>query len=140
MISSDNKCVMIINADLPTGVIANTSAILGVSLGKQVPELVGENTLDADRNEHIGIITIPIALLKGDCNMMKILRKRLYNTEFSDLVVVDFSEIAQKCNVYEEYEAKVAELSEEFFTYLGIGIYGDKKKINKLTGSMPLLR
>ena len=33
-----------------------------------------------------------------------------------------------------------AETNEENYTYYGICIYGNKKKVNKLTGSMPLLR
>ena len=30
------KCVMVIDSDLPAGIIANTSAILGVTLGMWV--------------------------------------------------------------------------------------------------------
>jgi len=58
------KCVMIIDSELPVGVIANTSAILGVTLGKHFPEQVGENVADATGKMHLGIITIPIAILK----------------------------------------------------------------------------
>ena len=55
---------MIIDSELPVGVIANTSAILGVTLGKHFPEQVGENVADATGKMHLGIITIPIAILK----------------------------------------------------------------------------
>lgn len=57
---------MVIDSELPIGIIANTSAILGITLGKHIPE-----------QEH---------------------------------------------------------------NYFGIAIYGNKKKVNKLTGFMPLLR
>ena len=41
----ENKVVLVIDENLPTGVIANTAAVLGVSLGKLKPELVGDNLL-----------------------------------------------------------------------------------------------
>ncbi|MDD4843264.1 MAG: DUF2000 domain-containing protein [Anaerotignum sp.] len=136
----DMKCVMIIDSQLPIGVIANTSAILGATLGKLMPEQVGENVKDATDKTHLGIITIPIAMLKGSKEGLKELRKRLYAEEFNDLVVIDFSDVAQGCNVYGEYIAKAASVPENDYTYLGIAIYGEKKKVNKLAGSMPLLR
>ena len=140
MSDSLKKCVMIIDAELPLGVIANTSAILGVTLGKQVPEQVGPDVLDASPKALLGIISIPVSMLKGDQNSLKSLRERLYNEEFSELIAVDFSDVAQSCNVYNEYIAKAASVQEEKHNYLGIAIYGDKKKVNKLTGFLPLLR
>lgn len=136
----DMKCVMIIDSQLPIGIVANTSAILGVTLGEQVPHLVGENAADALHETHLGIVTIPITMLKGSKAGLRELRQRLYASEFSDLVVVDFTEAAQTSQVYSDYVRKLEALSTQEHTYLGIGIYGEKKKINKLTGAMPLLR
>jgi hypothetical protein len=137
---NNKKCVMIIDSQLPIGVIANTSAILGATLGKHFPEQVGDDVTDATGKTHLGIITIPVAMLKGSKDGLKELRERLYGPEFSDLVVIDFSDVAQGCQVYSEYVAKAASVPEEDHTYLGIAIYGDKKKVNSLTGSLPLLR
>ncbi len=134
------KCVMIIDSELPTGVIANTSAILGITLGKRLPEQVGEDVTDASEKKHLGIITVPVPILKGNREILKKLRETLYRTEFSDLTVVDFSDVAQCCVTYDEYISKASEVPEEDHAYLGVAIYGDKKKVNKLTGSMPLLR
>ena len=140
MNNSNVKCVMGIDSELPIGIIANASAILGITLGKQIPEQVGNDVLDATGKTHLGIITIPVAMLKGDKNILRDLRERLYTSEFSDLVVVDFSDVAQSCNVYNEYISKAASVPEQGHTYLGIAIYGSKKKVNKLTGFMPLLK
>lgn len=140
MNDSNMKCVMVIDSELPTGLIANTAAILGITLGKHIPEQVGDNVVDASDKTHLGIITIPVAILNGDKSILKDLRARLYSQEFDDLVVADFSDVAQGCNVYGEYIAKAAAVQERDHTYLGIAIYGSKKKVNKLTGFMPLLR
>ena len=140
MNQSDKKCVMVIDANLPLGVIANTSAILGVSIGKQAPQAVGRDVLDASGKTHPGIITVPITVLKGDEALLKNLRAKLYEPEYAEMQVVDFSNVAQSCNVYEEYVASAAETPEREHTYYGVATYGDKKKVNRLTGYLPLLR
>lgn len=96
--------------------------------------------MDATGKTHLGIITVPVAMLKGDKSILRNLRERLYTPEFSDLAVVDFSDVAQSCNVYSEYVSKAASVPEQEHVYLGIAIYGSKKKVNKLTGFMPLLK
>lgn len=140
MIDSNMKCVMVIDSELPTGIMANTASILGITLGKQFPELVGEDVVDGSSQVHLGITTIPVSMLRGDNVILKGLRKRLYDSEFNDLLVVDFSDVAQSCNIYSEYVSKAAVTEEENHNYFGVAIYGNKKKVNKLTGSMPLLR
>ncbi|MDE7199053.1 MAG: DUF2000 domain-containing protein, partial [Lachnospiraceae bacterium] len=65
---------------------------------------------------------------------------KLYEPEFSDLTVVDFSDLAQGCKTYEEFTQKMGDISEEELKYFGVAICGAKKKVNKLTGSMALLR
>lgn len=139
---SDNnmKCVMIIDSELPMGIIANTAAILGITLGKEVPQQVGPNVQDASGQNHLGIITIPVSMLRGEKEGLKELRNRLYDDEFSDLTTVDFSDVAQSCNIYHEYIEKAADTLQNNHQYFGIAIYGAKKKVNKLTGFMPLLR
>ena len=37
----NEKCVMVIDESLPLGIIANTAAIMGITLGKQMAEVVG---------------------------------------------------------------------------------------------------
>ena len=136
----NEKCVMIIDENLPPGIIANTAAIMGITLGKQMPEVVGTDVYDKTGNRHLGIIEFPVPILKGNRESIQAIRKKLYEPEFSDLTVVDFSDLAQGCKTYEEFTEKMKEISEVELNYLGIAIYGAKKKVNKLTGSMALLR
>ncbi|AKN30979.1 hypothetical protein Ccar_09020 [Clostridium carboxidivorans P7] len=140
MKEKDTKCVIVINENLPLGIIANTASILSITLGKYVPELVGEDVVDASGKTHLGITTIPVPILKGNKEILRDLREKLYTTDFQDMVVVDFSDVAQSCNVYSQYIEKASGTLEEEHTYFGLTICGNKKKVNKLTGSMPLLR
>lgn len=134
------KCVIIINETLPTGIIANTAAIMGITLGKMIPEIVGNDVKDKSENNHLGITTIPIPILKASYETIKEIRLKLYQPEFEDLKVIDFSDLAQECKTYDEFIEKMAKTNETDLQYLGITIYGADKKVNKLTGSMPLLR
>ncbi len=140
MDAQKEKCVMIIDENLPLGVIANTAAIMGITLGKKMPEAVGADVYDRTGNEHLGIIEFPVPILKGNAESIKAIREKLYAPDFLDLTVVDFSDLAQGCKTYDEFMEKMQEVSEMDLHYLGIAICGAKKKINKLTGSMALLR
>lgn len=136
----NEKCVMIIDEQLPLGIIANTAAILGITLGKEMPEIVGRDVTDETGCTHLGIIEFPVPILRGDKKSIKEIRKKLYEPEFSDLTVVDFSNLAQSCKTYSEFTEKMALVPESYLSYFGIAVCGPKKKVNKLTGSIPLLR
>lgn len=136
----DEKCVMVIDEQLPLGIIANTAAIMGITLGKRMPEVVGADVTDKTGKEHLGIIEFPVPILKGNNESIKAIREKLYEPDFSDLTVVDFTDLAQGCITYNEFTEKMSEVSEIDLRYFGIAICGSKKKVNKLTGSMPLLR
>ncbi len=102
--------------------------------------VVGNDVLDLEGNAHMGIIQFPVPILKGNTKILKKLRTRLFEPQFSELTVVDFSDLAQGCKTYNEFIGKIANTSESRLNYIGIAVCGNKKQINKLTGSMPLLR
>ena len=140
MDQKNEKCVMILDENLPLGLIANTAAIMGITLGKKLPEVVGTDVADRSGNVHLGIIEFPVPVLKASCDTIKAVRERLYRPEYQELTAVDFSDLAQGCRTYDEFIQKMGQTSEETLEYLGVAICGPKKKVNQLTGSMPLLR
>lgn len=131
---------MIIDEKLPIGIIANTAAILGITLGMKMPDVVGTDVADREGNTHIGIIQFPVPVLKGTSEIMRQLRSKLFSEEYADLTVVDFTDLAQSCKTYDEFIRKMSECSENDLSYIGIAVCGNKKKINKLTGNFPLLK
>ena len=134
------KCVLILDESLPLGLLANTAVILGITLGEKRPWLVGADVSDPDGNTHCGIIKFPVPVLKGSANIIRALRQKLYDPEYLGLTVVDFSTLAQGCKTYEEFTEKMRVTPESELVYSGIALCGESKKVNKLTGSMPLLR
>ena len=134
------KCVIVADGALPPGLIANTAAILGITLGKNLPEAVGPDVTDGSGVLHPGIIAFPVPILRGDRESLRALRERLRTPPFSALFAADFSELAQGCRTYGEFQEKIAAAPEDGLQYLGVAVCGDKKLVNKLTGNLPLLR
>lgn len=137
---NNNKCVMVLDEALPLGLLTNTAGILGFTMGKMMPEMVGPTVTDRSNKDHLGVIEVPIPILKANKEQVKTIREQLYQPEFAEVVVVDFSDVAQSCKNYDEYISKMADIDENQLNYMGIGLFGPKKAVNKLTGSMPLLR
>jgi hypothetical protein len=135
-----NKCVMIIDNSLPIGLIANTAAVLSLTLGKKIDGIIGSDVSDSSGQIHVGITNIPIPILKASSECIRELRMRIIQEEFSDILVVDFSNAAQMTKNYNDYTEKIAQFGTKELQYLGIALYGDKKKITKLTGNLPLLK
>ena len=78
MESTTSKCVMVLDENLPLGLLANTAAILGITLGKHMPEAVGADVLDGSGKPHLGIITFPVPILRGDAEQIRAIRETLY--------------------------------------------------------------
>lgn len=140
MNEKNEKCVMVIEEDLPVGLAANTTAILGISLGKVQPHIVGMDVQDQNGLVHPGIIEFPIPILRSHDEGIRKIRQRLNEPNFQDVTIIDFSDLAQSCKTYDEYIDKMAVTSEDDLHYFGIVLCGPAKKINKLTGSLPLYR
>ena len=57
---------------------------------------------------HMGIIQFPVPILKGNTEILNKLRTKLFEPQFSELTVVDFSDLAQGCKTYNEFTRKMA--------------------------------
>lgn len=132
------KCVMVLDEELPTGLAVNTAGVLAITLGRDAEDMLGPEVLDASNRRHAGITKFPIPILKADEETVRDIRLRAEETK--DLLVVDFTDVAQAAKTYDEYTDNISTVPSERLGYLGVALYGDKKAINKLTGSLPLLR
>lgn len=143
------KCVMIVNENLPRGIIANTTAALGISIASLQDGMTGKKLVDRNGRIHESITNVPIPILALPVNDVKVLYDNLLELNDEDLKVIGFNDVAhvydnlkipQNSHHYEEYEARLLQTAKDNINYLGICIYGPKKKINRLTGSMKMLR
>ncbi len=111
---------------------------MGITLGGRISGSIGADVRDSAGNSHIGIIKFPVPVLKANREALKSLRFKLYDRQFSDLTAADFTDLAQSCKTYDEFIDKMSYSRE--LNYIGLAIFGDKRKVAKLTGSLPLMK
>jgi hypothetical protein len=132
------KYVLVIDAALPLGLIANTAAVLGVSVGRREPHLVGAEAEDGSGGRHGGLIQVTLPVLKADPARIAELRRAAL--QHPGLKVIDVSEAAQRNRTYPDYLAELKAMTDADIRYLGIALYGEAGAVKALTGSLPLLR
>lgn len=133
------KAVIIVDAELPPGVITNTAAILGMSLGKKYPEIVGRNLINKDKEIHEGITIIGLPILSADKEKLKSIRDNAKQFE-NQIFEVNVLNLTRSTRSYEEYAEKLEQVANQDLEYQGILLYGEKKAINKLTGNLSLFK
>lgn len=138
MDGTKKKCVMVIDEELPVGLAVNAAGVLAVTLGRRVESIVGPDIVDGSGQTHAGLVNIPIPILKADAGAIKDIRLRAGEVE--SLLIAGFTDVAQTSKTYDEYMQRISRVPSDELEYLGIALYGDKKLVNKLTGSLPLLR
>lgn len=131
------KCVILLSPALPIGMAANTAAVLSVTLGRLRPDTVGTDVCDQEGGVHRGIITFPIPILAADEEQLRTLRRQ---AETAGLTAVDFTDLSQECRTYEEYIERMGHTPETALRYIGLALCGERKQVDHLTGSLPLLR
>ncbi len=132
------KCVVVVDGNLPVGLLANTATVLAITLGSRIGSIVGDDAVDGSGEVHPGLSWLPIPILKTDAEAIKRIRLEASGTE--DLLVVDFTDAAQTPRDYREYLENISRVPTEDLKYLGVALYGSKKPVNKLTGGLSLLR
>lgn len=132
------KCVLIIDPELPLGIIANTGAILGAALGKLHPEINGDDIVSQEGFLFPGIVNIPIPVLKSNAEKIAKIHSEASNTD--NISVIAFTDCAQTDKNYVEYTESIQKVQTQDIQFLGICLYGDKKKVNHFAGDLPLLR
>lgn len=135
---TEKKCVMVVGTGLPVGLAVNAAAVLAVTLGSKIESIVGPDIADVSGGSHVGLVDIPIPVLHADSEALADIRSRAVTME--GLLVVGFTDVARTSRTYGEYTEKMAASPPEELEYLGVALHGDKKLVNKLTGSLPLLK
>lgn len=130
------KCILIIDDSQKAGVLANIASVLSISLGNLSTDMVGHDVYDKQGGRHPGITQLPIPILGASRDKIKEIRQMLLSKEIPGMVVVDFTTIAQQSKTYDEYEKSIGNADDNDINYIGIGVYGEKKAINKATGNL----
>lgn len=131
---------MILNEKLPSGLAANTAAILGISLGENITGLSGDDVQDGSGILHPGIVTFPVPVLKAPGTVLQKIMEECRMNPQQDLSVFDFCAAAQSSRTYAQYQEKMKKLQTGELEYFGLVLFGESRKVTHLSGSLPLYR
>jgi hypothetical protein len=131
------RCVIVLDSDLPPGLAANAAAVLALTLGAREPGLVGPDLIDADDETHPGLIPLGLPVLRAPRGELVRLRT---DAGEAGLEVIDFPTFGQQTNDYEEVRRWVAQTPTAELEYLGVAVHGPRRAVGRLTGSLALFR
>jgi hypothetical protein len=131
------RCVIVLDEDLPPGLAANAAAVLALTLGAREPSFVGADLVDADAETHPGLIPIGLPVLRAPRGELGGLRARASE---AGLGVIAFPAVGQQTNDYDEVREAVARTPTDALEYLGVAVHGPRRAVGRLTGRLPLLR
>ncbi|SHN46255.1 DUF2000 domain-containing protein [Cryptosporangium aurantiacum] len=132
------KWVVVVDRDLPIGLIANAAACLSATIGQQRPDLLGPVTTDGSGLAHQPLPFIGCAILGADTATVH--RVRTKAAARPSLLVVDMPQAAQRATAYTEYQAAMAATPHEEMAYYAVGLVGPRNQIDKVVGGLTLLR
>lgn len=131
-----HKAAIVINPDMPAGLLANAVACIASGLFLNGNNFVGPEIAGKEVN-YIPITKIPILILKpGNIPLIDLLRQ----TQKLNLRYMAFTREAQSTTNYEEYTKRVSGKSLAEVTLVGLGVVGPVETVNSLTGNLPMLR
>ena len=130
------KSAIIINPEMPTGLLANAVACITSGLFLDGQEYVGPE-VEGDGIKYIQITKIPILVLKPGNNTLIDLCKKAQAT---GLKYMAFTYEAQSTTNYEEYTNRVKGRKLEEVNIIGLGIVGEEKQVNSIAGNLPMLK
>ncbi len=131
------KAVIVLEPNQPLGLLVNTASILAITLGDLVENIRGEDIIDKDGVKHLGVIKAPLPILQTNYDTLKDIYQKALK---KDILVADFTKVAQSCKSYSEYITLTKSYSTFDMGLLGLALYGSKKEINKLVGNLKVLK
>ena len=133
----EERCAIVVAAELPPGRAANAAAVIALTLGKRHPHLAGPELVDASGESHPGLIPIGIAILAAPAEALGEIRTKALH---KGIDVVDFPAQGQETTNYVAFGAMVRQVPTEALTYVSVGLHGPRRQVGRVVGKLPLLK
>ncbi|OYR08530.1 DUF2000 domain-containing protein [Brucella thiophenivorans] len=135
----DLRLAIIVNPELPLGLLANTVGAISIGLGAKLPVIAARQLVDKNGVAIDISSDRPVPILQADGETIRALALKAADFEERQAVVA-FPAFARSLHVYAEYEAIFPEKELATEVIDGLGIAGPSKWVRSLTGSLKLLR
>ncbi|WP_186386415.1 DUF2000 domain-containing protein [Stappia sp. TSB10P1A] len=130
------KPVIILCESLPVGLKANFSAVLGMSLGQLHPDLVGADTPTGDGVALSGITRVALPVLGAPEDDLP----QLFAAAEALPVRLAYMRAAFEARNYDDYRARIASAPLAGHRPQALLLAGPRKAVDRICGSLPLLR
>lgn len=137
--SESIRVAVIVNPELPPGLLANTIAAVSIGLGARIPGLAGARLADVHGREIDISSNRPVPILAADDATLRALTLKAVAHD-SALAVVPFPAFARALHAYADYAATFPDRDLARETIDGLALAGPEKTIRSLTGALRLLR
>jgi len=135
---SNKKLVIVVAANLATGMMANRCAALSVGITGSHPEIIGSPTETADGIVLGAITRMPIPILVA--KEIKSLPEMENKARLQGCTTLVYLSRAQGLRSYQAYLDSIKATPYADLDIDAIAIYGDKKIVSSLTGNLAILR
>ncbi|WP_079213490.1 DUF2000 domain-containing protein [Brucella pituitosa] len=135
----DLRLAIIVNPELPLGLLANTVGAISIGLGAKLPFIAARQLVDKTGVAIDISSDRPVPILQADAETIRAIALKAAVFEERQAVVA-FPAFARSLHVYAEYEAAFPEKELATEVIDGLGIAGPSKWVRSLTGSLKLLR
>lgn len=131
------RCVIVVDSELPVGRAANAAAVIALTVGQRHPALVGEPLIDASGVSHPGLVPIGIPVLSANQDALSAIREKGVLGE-CDIVV--FPVQGQQTTDYGSFRDAVAQVPTADLRYVGVALIGPRKVVSKIVANLGLLK
>lgn len=135
--TEDLRVAVVVNPEMPLGLLANTVAAIAIGLAAKAPHLAAERLIDAAGRAIDVSSNRPVPVLQAP---PEALRTLYLKGSVAGGTIVPFPAFARALHVFDDYvrELAVRDLGSEALD--GVGLVGPAKWVRSLTGSLKLLR
>ena len=135
----DLRIAIIVNPELPLGLIANTASAIAIGLGARLPALGNPPLTDSDRKVLDTSSNRPVPVLQAPPDVIAVAMRRALPIP-DNAAVVPFPAFARALHDFNEYLEVFPEKTLDSEVIDGLGLAGPSQWVRSLTGSLKLLR
>lgn len=137
--TEDLRIAIIVNPELPLGLLANTVGAIAIGLGARLPVLGNVQLTDRDQKTLDTSSNLPVPILQAPPDVIAVAMRRALPIP-EGAAVVPFPAFARALHDFAAYRAGFPTRSLDGETIDGLGLAGPAKWVKSLTGSLKLLR
>jgi hypothetical protein len=132
------KWVIAVSADLPAGRATNAAVCVGAATVDAVGGLLGPPAPDADGRLHAGLPWTGCTILTATSEQLASIARKASDAE--DMFLADMPASGQATRVYDDYLSVMAQTDVDHLDLLAVSVVGPRKRVDRLVGSLSLLR